>query len=154
MNENLVEDRTFGLKDVDTIIWENRNKKNSKNLNTNFPLYKKNALEYIAYLENMLAHPEEYPYSDKNVARIKSIISSQTKRIHEFEKKINRNSNIKTFTTKRNQRLEGLLSVLDETLNESMKVKLMKRMRNEIHDESDFEDEAQNFDLLTRKILL
>jgi len=46
------------LKDIDTIIWENKNKKNSKNLHTNFPLYKENAFEYIAYLENLINNPE------------------------------------------------------------------------------------------------
>ena len=142
------------LKTVDEIIWENRCKKNSKNLNSNFPLYKKNAFEYIAYLENILNHPEEYPYSDKNVARIKSIISSQTKRINEFEKKDNRNSNIQTFTKKRNNKLDDLLSVLGETLDDTIKIRLMKRMRNEIHDEEEVGDEADNFDFMTRKILL
>jgi len=55
---------------------------------------------------------------------------------------------------KRNNRLEDLISILDDTLDEKLKVKLMKRMKDEIHDPEHVEDKGINFNLLTRKILL
>lgn len=66
---------------------------------------------------------------------------------------MNRNTDIKSHTKKRNQKLDSLISVLDEKLDESLKVRLMKRMRNEFDYGEINDDEIDNFEMLTRKIL-
>lgn len=45
------------------------------------------------------------------------------------------------FTKKRNMNLENVLEVLDETLNEEVKIRIVKRMRQEmvIDQDGDFE---------------
>ena len=89
-------------------------------------------MTYVEYLRAILADPERYPYSDKDANRLKSIISSQMKRIREFERRMNSTQEVQKHTKKRNMKLEGLIDVLDEKLGDDLKIRLMKRMRAEI----------------------
>merc|ERR1712080_198459 len=87
------------FKPVNQMIKDQKRLKNHLNLETNFPLYKKNACAYIAMIDEYLNNPERYPYPEQDIFRLKSIKTSQIKRIRQFE-----NDNSKQILDRLNKR--------------------------------------------------
>ena len=85
-------------------------------------------MQYVSDLRTMLANPNQYPYDEKDQARIKSIISSQIKRVREFEKIQNTDNQVKQFSKKRDVNLENVIDVLDSTLSSDVKNRIVRRM--------------------------
>ena len=113
------EEKLLPFKSVNQMIKDQKKIKNHLNLETNFELYKKNAMEYVNMIDVYLDNPDKYPYTEQDIFRLKSIKTSQIKRIRQFEN--NDSKQVQDRVNKRDQHVSKFLNILDQKLSQRAK---------------------------------